>query len=69
MVTAKMTNATTLNLLFFHFILPHFFLPKYLTETHSASADMITAHGTNGNSDIALPCPAVVTVCNASDTT
>ena len=31
------------------------FRPKHLIETYSARADMITAHGIKGNSDIVLP--------------
>ena len=66
---SEMTNATTLNLLFF--ILYHLisFLPKYLIETHIAKADIITAHGTNENNDSVLPVSVVITVCNAFDTT
>ena len=58
-------------LLMFGILLYYFisFLPKHLIEANSANTDMITAHGTNGNSDIVLPVPVVVTVCNASDTT
>ena len=65
----EITNEMTLNLIFFILYYLISFLPKHLIETNSANTVMITAHGTNGISDIVLPVPVVVTVCNASDTT
>lgn len=65
----EITNEMTLNLIFFILYYLISFLPKHLIETNSANTVMITAHGTNGNSDIILPVPVVVTACNASDTT
>ena len=66
---SEMINVITLNLFFFILYYLISFRPKHLIETYSARADMITAHGIKGNSDIVLPVPVVVTVCNASDTT
>ena len=57
----RMIKACFGNLLFSFYITSISFLPKYLTETRIAKADIITAHGTNGNNDSVLPVSVVVT--------
>ena len=61
---SEMINVITLNLFFFILYYLISFRPKHLIETYSARADMITAHGIKGNSDIVLPVLSVSLVKN-----